>query len=158
MYPETTALKLTPGAPSIRVLCEWVGDHEPRWRLFQFMLDSVLPLQETLLATVSGQCERGPSAAGSRFHKRRGEYLRDRLFGACNCVLKKYHRLYSTRYKVAFAHKCAFCTHFSAIQVVLQLHSFGRRKHTLQSSQAATRHNSQQDKVTDDAPSEAQRK
>jgi len=27
-----------PGAPSIRVLCEWVGDHEPRRQVLQVQL------------------------------------------------------------------------------------------------------------------------
>jgi hypothetical protein len=102
------------------------------------MLDSGSPLQETILAMVSGLCEqrpqrgRVPSARGESLRigtfQNPGFILQDRLFDACNVVHQKYHRLYSTTYKIDFAQKCAFCTRFSSIQVDLQVHSFGRRK------------------------------
>jgi hypothetical protein len=82
-----------PGAPSIRVLCEWVGDHKPPRRLFQLMLDPGSSLRENARKT----------------------------------SFTKNHRLYSTTYKINFAQNCAFCTRFPSIQVVMQVHHFGRR-------------------------------
>jgi hypothetical protein len=121
-----------PGAPSIRVLGEWVGDHKPHWRLFQLMLDPSSSLLETLLATVSCLCEL--RIQRGRLPQRLGKYLRtgtsqspgfilpNRLFGACNGVHQKSRRLYSTTYKTDFAQNCALCTRFPSILVDLQVH------------------------------------
>jgi hypothetical protein len=53
---------------------------------------------------------------------------------ACLALLmaffKKCYRLYSTTYRIDFAQNCALCTRFSLIQVVMQVHHFGRRKHS----------------------------
>jgi len=43
---------------------------------------------------------------------------------------KKCYRLYSTTYRIDFAQNCALCTRLSLIQVVMQVHHFGWRKHS----------------------------